>query len=702
MLVRYVALLAFNRIGISHAHLVSLHEDVILCCIDDPDISIRMQALDISARTVTYSNLIGVVERLMLQLKNAPKIANLVNAERAHTFQVEPAADSDGEDPEETLRPSRGGHDSLTALSAEYRVIIIRKILEMCSKESYANITDFEWYIGTLVQLVKLTPATVRVSLGQQLRYQQQVPDPQSQAEDDVACAVGSELRNVAVRVKTVRAEAVYAANVIVCADASKPSNTSPGPRDNGALAFAVWIVGEFANYLQPALKTLDSLIHPTVRILAPLTLCAYLQSIPKVLAEIISSDTSWNSERRSMASFLLARVVSFLEPLGAHSSLEVQERAVELAELIRVCIQAVQSSDAHKDEEPYLLTKAIPSLFTGSSLNPIAPAAQRNVPFPHNLNLDTPLHPNLQSLLQSADPDTYDKSAAIDFEYIYENRLRKLEGTSASERLSALDQSISSYQKLEDSRFDAELSASKRTERKSRNKDDPFYIATDGFSSGTSTPIHDILKSSNGEDIDIDTIPIIDLDLGAGASISDLETHSKHRKVPRIFDIATDENIENSDSATDSFETNIRKGIIKKNISVSKAGRGKKSLLEVDSSGLGSFSISGDENGGGQSEVENHDADMIRALEEVEQLRLEMQRASERTHVSEEIPPEGTLVKRKKKKKVLVKKTQGNGLSAPETFPIAEEKESNANDQDTASKSKVKRKKKESGKHCR
>lgn len=678
-----MALLAFNRIGISHAHLVSLHEDVILSCIDDPDISIRMQALDLSARMVTYSNLIAVVERLMLQLKTAPKVVDLTNTERTHTFQVEPAADSDGEDPEATLRPSREDDDSTIAISAEYRVVIIRKILEMCSKDSYANITDFEWYIGTLLQLVRLTPATVRTCLGQQLKYQQQVPDSQNHGQDDVACAIGSELRNIAVRVKTVRAEAVNAANVIVCADSSKPSSTSLGLRDNGALAFAVWIVGEFANYLQTPSQTLDSLIHPSVRMLPSLPLCAYLQSIPKVVALIISKDSSWNSERRSMAEFLLARVLSFLEPLGAHSSLEIQERAVELAELIRVCVQAVQSPENYNHEEPYLLTKAIPSLFTGTSLNPIAPAAQRNVPFPNNLNLDTPLHPDLRSLLQSADPDTYEKSAAVDFEQIYENRPRKSEGTSASERLSALDESISSYQKLEDNRFDGEMSASKRIERKTRNKDDPFYISIDGFSSGTSTPIHEILKSSNGEDIDIDTIPIIDLDLGAGATMSDIKTYAKHRKVPRIFDIATDENIENSDSATDSFETSIPKGTTNKGMSMSNVWRGKKSLLEVDSSGLGSFSISGDEYGGGQSEVEKHDADMIRALEEVERLRLEMQRASERTYVSAEIPPEGTLVKRKKKKKVLDKRTKATAMYDAGTLPLPEEKQLHVDDQD-------------------
>lgn len=676
----------------SHAHLVSLHEDVILSCIDDPDISIRMQALDLSARMVTYSNLVAIVERLMLQLKNAPETVDVADTERAHTFQVEPAADSDGEDPEATLRPSRGDHDPTISLSTEYRVIIIRKILEMCSKDSYANITDFEWYIGTLLQLVRLTPATVRVSLGQQLKYQQQVSDSQIQVEDDVACAIGSELRNVAVRVKTVRAEAVYAANVIVSADLSKSSNTFLGLRDNGTLAFAVWIVGEFASCLQTAPETLDALIHPDVRMLPPPPLCAYLQAIPKVLALMISSDSAWNSERKSMVSLLLTRVLSFLEPLGAHPSLEVQERAVELAELVRVCIQALQSLENHSDEEPYLLTKAIPSLFTGTSLNPIAPAAQRNVPFPNDLNLDTPLHPYLPSLLQSADPDINEKSAAVDFQHIYENRLRKLEGASASERLTGFDESVSSYQKIEDSRFDGEMSAGKRIERRTRNKDDPFYIATEGFSSGTSTPIHEILKSSNGEDVDIDTIPIIDLDLGAGATMSDIENHSKHRKFPRIFDIATDENIENSDSATDSFETSNPKSNVKP---MSKGWRGKKSLLEVDSSGLGSFSISGDEYIGGQSEIENHDADMLRALEEVERLRLEMQRASERALISEEIPPEGTLVKRKKKARLLVKRTKGSGLSAPEALPLGEEKIFDVDDQGVAGTSKVKRKKK-------
>src|SRR5262249_994236 len=41
--VKYVALLAFNKIAVTHPFLVSQQEDVILDCIDNPDITIRIK-----------------------------------------------------------------------------------------------------------------------------------------------------------------------------------------------------------------------------------------------------------------------------------------------------------------------------------------------------------------------------------------------------------------------------------------------------------------------------------------------------------------------------------------------------------------------------------------------------------------------------------------------------------------------------------
>lgn len=45
--VRYIALVALVKILPTHPHLVSIHHDTILTCVDDADMSIRRRALDL-------------------------------------------------------------------------------------------------------------------------------------------------------------------------------------------------------------------------------------------------------------------------------------------------------------------------------------------------------------------------------------------------------------------------------------------------------------------------------------------------------------------------------------------------------------------------------------------------------------------------------------------------------------------------------
>jgi len=221
--------------------------------------------------------------------------------------------------------------------------------------------------------------------------------------------------------------------------------------------------------------------------------------------------------------------------------------------------------------------------------------------------------------------------------------------------------QQSSSYQNMteeEDPQLAAKWKAQRRAERRERNKDDPFYIANDDISSGQSTPFHDILKHSNGEDLDVDAIPIIDLNLGGGRSrdispyISEAETRKKKKPKARKVEIAREETLDFGDTGSDEAKENsLHPGR-------PAAARGaKKSLLQVDSSSLGQFSIEGQGNGGDmpQHEIERREAEeavMAKALAEVERLRLEMQRASERIEAAQGVPADGTLVKRKKKKK--------------------------------------------------
>lgn len=654
--VKYVALLAFNKIVSSHPHLISMQQDVIMGCIEDPDVSIRLQALDLGAGMVNIDNLVAVVERLLLQLRNAPIPTRNVDDGRNHAVGVEPAADSDGEDPEETLRPMAEWQDETTALPAGYKNTIIHQILDMCSKDTYSRITDFEWYIDILIQMVKLVPTTgpSRSELYESESSGHTLRNSSASQQADASSAIGWELRNVAVRVSTVRAEAVKAADSLLSFSGSAGFLALKGGGGDGILKFVAWIVGEYVEDSASSYHSLDSLTHPSVQSLSPAVICAYVQAIPKVLISIVSQkDLNWSSEHKTMLSLLVARIIHFLEPMAMHPSVEVQERSVELLELMRVASQAIISHGLDNNWGPLLLTRAMPQLFTGFELNPVAPTAQRKVPLPKDLDLGTPINRDLPRLLQLADQGPQAEYEAADFESFYnERRVPRAAIGPALDTLPSLGTESSSYQQTGNSNQDTDEFMRKRNERRERNKDDPFYIGNDDDVTGTSTQFHDTLKSANGGEVDVDSIPIINLDLGVTADGSKMDTRRQKRKRPDKFDIARDENIEQEDpgvAQSQKASTGTRNDNGQSQRALEKT---KKSVLQVDSSGLGSFSLdiseSAPEHIGRQ---EAQDAQMARALAEVEHLRLDMQRASERIQATDGTPAEGTLVKKKKKK---------------------------------------------------
>lgn len=655
--VKYVALLAFKKIVLSHPDLVSLHQDVIMDCIDDHDVSIRLQALDLSAGMVNKTNLVDLVDRLLRQLRHTPSANNIADDDRSNVLNIEPVADPDGEDPELVLRPSKQDDEGGSALPLEYRMATIEQILDMCAKDTYASISDFEWYIDVLVQLVDLVP--LESGSRPETKASSDPGHPNSETTgEEVSTHIGQELCNVAVRVSSVRSEAVHAAASLLLALEKQQSITLICSRGGGVLRFAVWIAGEYAERLTLLDATLNSLIHPKVGTLRSATICAYLQAIPKVLIAIISRESgNWNRESQTMMSLLMARLLHFLEPLTVNPSLEVQERAVELAELIRVASQAVTDHESKNDHWPLLLTKAIPQLFRGSDINPVAPSAQGRIPLPDDIHLDFPINPNLARVLQCATEDGSPSSETVEFQSFYKHRPARSsqEAQPAAARLALANLESSSYQNTEETYADHGQLARKRFERRSKNKDDPFYIGGDETSSGASTPFHDIIKDTNGEGVDVDSIPIMNLDLGvkviknSDSEANHATSRSRHTKK---YQIAMDENIdldETSDyqpEAAPGRKSQIREAT-------------KKSLLQVDSSGLGSLSLEGQSSGGAPLSINGHssdDTEMAKALQEVERLRLEMQRASERVLVSKGVSAEGTLVKKKKKrvKKVL------------------------------------------------
>ncbi|KAG6192226.1 hypothetical protein E4U10_004296 [Claviceps purpurea] len=676
---RYVALMAFNKIVVTHPHLVAQQEDVILECIDSPDITIRIQALDLVQGMVSGENLVPVVSRLMKQLKSSSALSN--DQKRAGKTSPESSSESDDESPPADNLDSKSKMESQAPpLPEDYRLDLVRRILFMCSKDNYANVLDFDWYIDVLTQLVRTAP--VPRQFDSMVDISSAAPSrPWSLSSGDVAERIGDELRNVAVKVRAMRSTAVRAGYSIVAQlNADTPSSHKV---TSGALKSVAWILGEYANLLQDPDSTLNSMLQLVTRAARPEVCATSLLTIAKIFAYIAGDETQpWTPGRKTRISLLLARILHVAEPLALHPNLEVQERAVEFVELLKLTAEAASGQPASTDEAPQdpplLLTQAIPSLFTGWELNSVAQGAQCNVPVPDGLDLDEAIHSNLKDLLSAADAadlTTLDTNESDEFQIYYHQRPAPTAISSSATAISRLagpaeqDEAMAgSYQQQqpsEDSYLDADIIARRKAERLEKNKDDPFYIASSGSKdiARTSTPIHNILQSSNGPDLDIDSIPIMKLDLDNLTGPAVQASPKRLVKPKQRIVIASDETLEgggnNSSRQYDSENNNSDSLAISRN-----RRKTKQSLLQVDSSHIGSFSLEGTPaNGFDYEQQQREEAEMQQAMKEVERLRLEMQRANERIQIAQGVDAAGTVIK--KKKKTTKKKVNDSNASA-------------------------------------
>ncbi|KAK6528852.1 AP-3 complex subunit delta [Orbilia ellipsospora] len=685
---KYVALLALTKLTKTHGYLVAAEKDVILECIDDEDVSIRLRALELVVGMVDVEILQQVVGRLLRQLKPVSQ-QELEEEERREREREYEEDEEDGEE-ELTTKAPEGRKAGAVSLPDDYKDGVIRRILEMCSKDTYANMPDFEWYIDVLVQLVRYCPgeSTKGGGAGQGLDDEDfEEAFMAGGGKVDVGEEIGRELRNVAVRVKTVRRPATEAAELLVGRSSTMfPASGGGGRR---VLLAAAWLVGEFAEHLRNPNETIDSLLQTSNASLPPDVVATYVQTIPKVYSYLTSNDSiAWTPQRKSVVTLLTNRVVEFLESLSSSPHLEVQERAVGFLEIFRLAKEAIAEQPANGavykdgDEEglqdeydpPLILTQAIPSLFHGFELNPVAPRAQRKVPVPDNLDLDAAINPQLAFLLSSADYDAGTvedvdfagaKAADEEFEKFYyqkpvvivETAAQRIDRAAATAGNHTTEKNHGSYQSGEDTYLDPDIVARRKAERRERNKDDPFYIGSNATSGRTSP------NPLGGEHFDIDSIPIMKLELGDGGV--DLVKGSVRggAAVPRVkVEIAGDEGEGEDDGEEKAVATAGGVGSMRRK---GKKGRGR-DILNVDSSNLVGFSLEEPE-----EDLLAQEEDVAKAKKEVEKLRGEMARAAERVRVAStqqtiEVAPtvsqQPTEVAKKKKKKPVKDDDGGDG----------------------------------------
>ncbi|KAJ3029605.1 AP-3 complex subunit delta-1 [Rhizophlyctis rosea] len=443
---KYLGLLALSKLLAVRPKAVIEHKDMILQCLDDADVSIRMRALELVTGVVNQRNLVDIVRRLMAQILPA---------------RAEATSDARASYPPPTA----------TGPSADpiYRQEVISRIISMCSRDTYANVINFEWYMTVLIDLVSVTGV-------------------------NVGHALTGQIVDVCVRVKNVREFAVKAMIRLLGNEALLYSATQE-KTNSGVLYGAAWIVGEYVSMLPSPVDVLQLLLKAGAGRLSPIIQAVYIQNILKIYTFWANFDVVRHSSGESFGT-VSQLVIDGLQRFVTSPDLEVQERACMASEILTLIPlspassssigpDAYQSLDAESGKEDQFTVPPIiaelSTLFNGE-LNPVAPKAQKKVPVPEGLNLDAWIHEPEPEVVQEEEADEDYGEFGGGSGYGNEGKRREYVEDPAD-------------------------AARRRREQAERRRNDPFYIPSHESGSEYAGSAHD----------DVDSIPIMHLKIDGG-----------------------------------------------------------------------------------------------------------------------------------------------------------------------------------------
>ncbi|WVQ96213.1 hypothetical protein IAU59_003317 [Kwoniella sp. CBS 9459] len=486
---RYIALLAMVRIIPTHPAMVAEYQEEIMQSLDDPDVSIRMRALELVTSMVDRDTLQPIADQLLSHLappeSNSSTLPSAVASLTAIANQLSPTT---AKDPSTT--------STSVSLSPAYRLLLTQKLLSIISYDTYVNVTGFEWVISVLIDISYVSG----VNVGEEIRRL-------------VLDVVG--------RVKSVRQ---YAVGVLekVLGDEDFRERGRDGTGEEGLIEAAVWVCGEYSSYLSSPLSAISSILSPTLHLSSPSLVSLSLHAAAKIFghhAAAISS--SWSTDKHDETKALVASIKSGLAPFLGSADIEIQERAVEFTQLFSFIeadlnhhvpppkrsaptedIPGVQDGFAETDgvDPPYPKSLFLfEPLFSSHELNAVAYKAQEAVRLPEGLDLDRDIVPGGGYGMDAEEDE-------IESEEEKEKEVVDL-GEGGGAGMEELRRVLREQQK-QGKRREGETKEEgdrRRAARRAKHKNDPYYLYD---------------KNEDREGENIDDIPIVKLDdseLGAG-----------------------------------------------------------------------------------------------------------------------------------------------------------------------------------------
>ncbi|XP_044014482.1 AP-3 complex subunit delta-1 isoform X2 [Aphidius gifuensis] len=336
-----------------------------------------------------------------------------------------------------------------------YRDELLSKIIQICSQNNYQFITYFEWYISVLVDLTRME-GTKHGQL------------------------VATQLLDVTIRVQAIRKYSVQQCALLL--DNAHLLTCQPRSTMCEVLYAAAWICGEFSSELDDKMKTLKSMLKSQKNFLPGHIQAVYVHNILK-LSSIILINAKKNNETDIINE--IYKLKNSMNEFICSGDLEVQERTISTIVLFD-----------YLNDNPELIDELIYT-FDGE-LNPIAPKAQKKVPIPDGLDLDTWINdpPSDQS-----DNDDYD----INDIFIKDDNNKSNDSNNNSSKKKYHEPTIDEIKKQRDI-------------RKFEYENNPNYLKGN-ITNVNSSSYHNIDNKNN----DYDSIPIAELNIPVSLKVDHL-----------------------------------------------------------------------------------------------------------------------------------------------------------------------------------
>ncbi|CCH59341.1 hypothetical protein TBLA_0B05070 [Henningerozyma blattae CBS 6284] len=326
---RFISCSLFIKIGKININFILNYSNEVLNFLNDIDISIRLKSLNLLVGITNDDNLIDTVNILKNQL--------IVNEEKIVV---------------------NSNKEIKILIPMDYKIKIIKTIINLVSINNYSNVPDFNWLIDLLYDLVFITKDSLTTD------------------QKELGILLGHQFKTLMIKVPDIRTDIlVNLIKLINFKDIEKIPISS-------ILPDIIWSIGEFSTLIDNCNDLITDLLNLNLKDTKPINYM--IITLLKLFNNYCNPTSDSSIPTTENILIYLNSILEYLSPLSYSKNFEIQERTNETMEFLKISKEAIEATN----EIPILISEVLPGFFNSYDLVPVSLDIQRNI-FNNELNID-------------------------------------------------------------------------------------------------------------------------------------------------------------------------------------------------------------------------------------------------------------------------------------------------------------------------